>query len=404
MASRYWVGGGSTQNWAATGNTNWSATSGGANNASVPTSLDDVIFDVNSGALPSTIGANITVLSLTITSGYTGTMTHTGTVTVAGSITFGANYTIAGAAGITSSGTGSITSNGKVFPNSVSFLGAVTRTIVGTWSILGSLNMGAASTMNGSDVIIGNGVTVASTWSGTSNVYLTGGTWSGGGQVQLTSFNIQGNVTLGATVTIGGACILNYVSGTVTTTGSTLFLGLGSTPTLNTAGIVWNNITLNGTNTVTLTSALTATGTLATTTGATSNTFAGAFGFTVGTLNILSVDARILTLANGVTYVVTTSLNAADSRTGSKFLFTSDHATIKAILYIGLSASCNTNASFTRIDASKGRTIASFNGVITDCTNIISYSDVKRQPFQEANRSSGRIGMTNKVKNSVYLQ
>ncbi|MDD4601233.1 MAG: Hint domain-containing protein [Negativicutes bacterium] len=45
-ASRYWVGGGSSTNWNATGDTNWSGTSGDKlNKASVPTSSDDVIFD-----------------------------------------------------------------------------------------------------------------------------------------------------------------------------------------------------------------------------------------------------------------------------------------------------------------------------------------------------------------------
>jgi len=42
-AGRYWVGGSGT--WDATTTTNWSATSGGAGGASVPTSTDDVFFD-----------------------------------------------------------------------------------------------------------------------------------------------------------------------------------------------------------------------------------------------------------------------------------------------------------------------------------------------------------------------
>lgn len=46
MATRYWVFGGITVNWAST--SNWSATSGGATGASVPVAGDDVIFDHNS--------------------------------------------------------------------------------------------------------------------------------------------------------------------------------------------------------------------------------------------------------------------------------------------------------------------------------------------------------------------
>src|SRR3990167_5450854 len=74
-ASRYWVGGGASSNWNATGNTNWSATSGGANNASVPTASDDVFFDSNSGTGNSVISASHSIKSLDCT-GYAGTLTH----------------------------------------------------------------------------------------------------------------------------------------------------------------------------------------------------------------------------------------------------------------------------------------------------------------------------------------
>lgn len=81
MADRFWVGGGSANTWAATGNTNWAATSGGANNASVPTTTDRAIFDGNSGSGNSVIGANITVQALVCT-GYVGTITHNTSVTL----------------------------------------------------------------------------------------------------------------------------------------------------------------------------------------------------------------------------------------------------------------------------------------------------------------------------------
>ena len=48
MAFRYWVGGSGT--WNTTSTTNWSATSGGAAGASVPTSVDSVVFDTASAA------------------------------------------------------------------------------------------------------------------------------------------------------------------------------------------------------------------------------------------------------------------------------------------------------------------------------------------------------------------
>lgn len=48
MADRYWVGGSGTWNTSST--TNWSASTGGGGGASVPTSVDNVIFDNASGA------------------------------------------------------------------------------------------------------------------------------------------------------------------------------------------------------------------------------------------------------------------------------------------------------------------------------------------------------------------
>lgn len=53
MADRYWVGG--TATWDSTTTANWSATSGGAGGASVPTSADNVFFDANSGTVTVTV-------------------------------------------------------------------------------------------------------------------------------------------------------------------------------------------------------------------------------------------------------------------------------------------------------------------------------------------------------------
>ena len=64
MASRYWVGG--AGNWSST--TKWSLTSGGASGASVPTSVDDAIFDANSGGkFTATVDTAQSVNSITIT-------------------------------------------------------------------------------------------------------------------------------------------------------------------------------------------------------------------------------------------------------------------------------------------------------------------------------------------------
>jgi hypothetical protein len=64
MATRYWVGG--AGNWSST--TKWSITSGGGSGASVPTSIDDAIFDANSGGkFTATVDTAQSVNSITIT-------------------------------------------------------------------------------------------------------------------------------------------------------------------------------------------------------------------------------------------------------------------------------------------------------------------------------------------------
>jgi hypothetical protein len=65
MADRYWVGG--SGSWSST--TKWSATSGGASGASVPTASDNAIFDANSGTAHYivTVTDNATCADLTFT-------------------------------------------------------------------------------------------------------------------------------------------------------------------------------------------------------------------------------------------------------------------------------------------------------------------------------------------------
>lgn len=71
--TKWWVGGGSTTNWNATTPTNWSTSSGGAGNAAVPGTTDDVCFDANSGnPYTSIIAANITIKSIDCTGSNSG--------------------------------------------------------------------------------------------------------------------------------------------------------------------------------------------------------------------------------------------------------------------------------------------------------------------------------------------
>jgi len=71
MADRYFVGGGSSTNWDAVTPTNWSATDGGANNASVPTAGDDVFLKSAANCVVNTSVSGLNSFDMT---GYTGAL------------------------------------------------------------------------------------------------------------------------------------------------------------------------------------------------------------------------------------------------------------------------------------------------------------------------------------------
>lgn len=308
-ASRYWVGGGSNSNWNATANTNWGSTSGGANNASVPTSADDVIFDgagVN-GNTNSTISAEITILSLNITTGYTATMTHNALLNISGNWTYTSGYTIAGASGINIGQASTITSNGVTWPNALSITASLNtvHTIVGNLTVGGLFTVGFAAqtftTTTGGVLILQNGIQVNYQFGSGSftsvDIYLRGGTWSGINVIAFTNLYLQGNVTLSGVVTTYSGSI-TYLSGVITTTGSSLNLQFNTT--LNTNGVIWNNIgSVSGAKTITLTSNLSMIGVFTVSLTTTINTSVGATwttsgGISVGAARTLSGTAKIV--------------------------------------------------------------------------------------------------------------
>jgi hypothetical protein len=94
MANRYYISGG-TGGWNNTNN--WSTASGSTSGASVPGASDIAIFDNNSPSC--TTDANVNVLGISITSGYTGTITQGAfTITVGSSSWTQAGGTFTGSA------------------------------------------------------------------------------------------------------------------------------------------------------------------------------------------------------------------------------------------------------------------------------------------------------------------
>jgi hypothetical protein len=269
----------------------------------------------------------------------------------------------------------SLNTNGMAW-NNMSVSNTATITLISNCLANGVFTASAATTINGAFTLSCSGLTVNNTISGTSKIILLGGTWSGSNTTGVSNnLDLNGNITISGNVYYRTGT-LDYLSGTITTTSSTLHLTNGCI--LDTFGVLWNNVTLTDTTaqTYTINSLLNISNTLTLGTGA-STIFAGTSGFTTGTLLCNVTAAASITLREGVTYTINNAFTAYLSRIGAILLFTSSSGSIKANLVMPNNGNniCNVLASFTRIDASGGRSICTFNGTITDCINVISYTD-----------------------------
>ena len=413
-ASRYWVGGGSSSNWNATGNTNWGSVSGGANNSSVPTSADDVIFDgagVN-GNTNSTISAGINIKSLDITAGYTATMTHNALLTLSGNWTFRNTYTIAGTAAVTFNASATITSNGATWPNALNFTLGILITLSGNLTVNGLTSCVNSTTLNATtneSITCAGGITNGFIMGGTAKIILTGGTWT---DTNAYGFNnpldIQGNITISGSVKYGylgnANTVLTYVSGTVTTTGSTIVF-TGSC-TLNTNGITWNNVFVTvGSATLTLTSNFSMSGgflnnfvtTINTSVGATwtisggitvNNTIQGTAKIiltggtwsgngTTGISNNLDINGNV-TVSGNVSYTtgVLTYISGTVTCTGTLFLNASSTLNTSGISWNNMTSNGTTTHTLTSNLSILGLFIASgnttFNRTTTETVTIFN--------------------------------
>lgn len=271
--TRYWVGG--TGTWDATTTTNWSASSGGATGASVPTSADAVVFDTLSNATAYTVTATATQLrcaALTMAGPLTGNVTWAGTAPLAihGDVTLPAS-------GLTRSYTGNLTltgsSTGRTFTtNGVALASATTVDGVGCgWTLGSAIDFGGNLTITNGIFDTGNynviallflstnsnsrtislgsstvGLGVGSSGShvnfanpinlifncGTSSITVgsSNSTFAGGSQ---TFYNVSFNAIVATTTTISGVNTFNNLSSTGITSAGLKIISLNANQTIS---------------------------------------------------------------------------------------------------------------------------------------------------------------------------
>ena len=268
MANRYWVGGSGTWNTSST--TNWSASSGGASGASVPTAADSVFFDSATTYTVTTTGA-LTCLDFTVSAG---TVTFTAgtspTIAISGSLSIIAGTVVNSLSlpttfNATTTGK-TITTNGVTYSSTITFNG-----VGGGWTLGSALQTGTtisvnAGTFNTANYSVVSGAFLTQTAS-VKVINLGSSTFSAAGNLNFAGSNLtfnagtsQLNLTQNtiALETLGGVTFYN-VAFTGTGAGTRLMIGSntfntlsvsGTTPTLNiTSGTTQtvSTFTVNGT-------------------------------------------------------------------------------------------------------------------------------------------------------------
>jgi hypothetical protein len=313
MADRYWVGG--TGTWSSTNTANWSASSGGATGASVPTAADNVFFDANSnvgtGAFTVTMANTPRVCNDITISGLDGTMTLAGTsigLTVSGSLSFPAtNFTRS----YTGTTTFNATTTGKtITTNGVAFGAGVTLDGVGGEWILGSAFSCGSSTLT-----VTNGTFDTST----SNYAVTAGLFSSSNSntrtIKLNNsiVTLSGSFSCAFTINLtfnAGQSQILLTGGTSGISGALTFYDVrfnmpasGSAVNSITGASTFTNLTFVRTaaathRKVSISNDLTITGTFSFTGGASAPNCRQAFESSIATSRILTIAA-----ASGINYV-----------------------------------------------------------------------------------------------------
>lgn len=233
MADRYWVGGAGT--WNSTNTANWSATSGGAGGASVPTSADNVFFNASSG---------------------TGTVAGGGAGDQSNCANFdssAASVTLASTIYLNVYGSFKVKSGIINYFNGIVFRGSGTHTV--------DANGATRVTAGGGFNFSGTGTyTFVNNWTSTNGMTVTSGTVNTAGYaISGNAFNCTGST---ARTLILGASTLTFVTATAFDfSGTNLTLNAGTSTLISTGsgfnggtGLTFYNVQLDGTGTLSGTS------------------------------------------------------------------------------------------------------------------------------------------------------
>ena len=221
MANRYWVGG--TGTWTAGTTTNWSATSGGAGGASVPTAADSIFFD-QAGTYNVTLTGAINCLDWTVSDGSVTFVTGTSpSMSVYGNVTWAAGSVAFSGATFTWQFNAPAGGSRTISTNNVSVPGNPTTFSTGTF------NLGSAFTAS-SNISFGSIPTL------NTNNYA------------LTCNGIGSSVTLNlgsSIVTVSGAVVFLTGTGAIVNPGTSTIL-CTNTSSINfsflSSGITLNNV------------------------------------------------------------------------------------------------------------------------------------------------------------------
>ena len=270
MADRYWVGG--TGTWNTTSTTNWSATSGGASGASVPTVADSVFFDQASTYTVTMTGAlaclnfNVTGGTVTFQNGTSPTLDVRGSwSTVAATV-----WNTTGAITFSATTSRTITTNAITIRSPITFNG-----VGGTWTLQDNLTLLStltttlsAGTLALNNFTLSTGIFTSTTtttrvitFGTTGQITITGNAATVLSMATLTGFTYTGTARIyssysGATGTrtfllgsSAGAVPTNVFNVSFDTSGTGLVIA-PATDTVSLQGVYFNADFTNLTNTV----------------------------------------------------------------------------------------------------------------------------------------------------------